>query len=302
MTLTTIDHVQAALDRLPRRLQTKQRWTELLAALVRPFQALEDALIAMYDQRHLDNAEGAQLDQLGALVGEPRAGRTDDAYRRRIRARVAHNRSHGLTEDLIRITRLVAYDDAVTVACEQQDVATEVVRLGGAAVTTETAEELISFLRTGVAAGVRAIVEYSPAAPAATFTFDTGGLGFPTPYMLALANHTSTGFDTVIGVRDSAIAFDESSATSFTLAFIADAGAPDAGAWVDTWPDLSFTFKPSTTTMRNFEGAIATSSWIRVVTKSTTTGALEVADAFGPLAFNNWDAAADGGALAGALE
>lgn len=295
-----IDHVELARSRVPAYLRDLPRYGELLDALARPCQLLEDAALAVYAQRALDAAEGAQLDQLGALVKEPRAGLSDVAYRRRIRARIAADNSQGLTEDLIRVARLIVYDPAATITTEQQDVATEIVRIGAIATDDATAADLISFARTTVSAGVRVIAESSPAAPAATFTFDTGGLGFPTPYTLAMVNYLDTGFDTVLGVRQSAIDNDESSATSFTLQFIANAGAPDAGTYVDTWPSLSFTFKPGTTTMRAFELTIASSSsWIYVVTKSTVTGELQSGDdEFGPLAFNNWDPAIDGGVFA----
>ena len=105
MALTRIDHVQAALDRLPAYLRAKPRYCELMAALARPFQHLEDALIAMYEQCDLDAAEGAQLDQLGAVLGAGRGTLSDTDYRAVLRGVVLARRSRGTPADVCAVLR-----------------------------------------------------------------------------------------------------------------------------------------------------------------------------------------------------
>lgn len=297
--IARIDHVELGLSRLPAYLRGKRRWAELLAACLRPLQDVEDTLLEIMRQRNLEDAVGAQLDQLGALVREPRAGLEDVAYRRRIRARIARNRSQGLVEDVIRIARLIIFNGAASITVEQQNVATVVVRVGAAALDSEIAADVISFLRDSVSAGVRVIVESSPAAPAATFTFDgPAGLGFPVPYTIDLAEYGAGRFSTVLGVKPDVDAAN----LPFTFELVADAGAPTAGALDDTWPAISFTFQPSMTEIADLEAAIRTSAWLYVVEASTFTDKLEAGDDFAAVATDDIDTHADGGSLAGAAE
>ena len=65
------------------------------------FQELEDMFWDLYLLQALANAEGEQLNQLGIIVDEPRSGKDDDNYRAAIYGRIALNRSHGRTEDII---------------------------------------------------------------------------------------------------------------------------------------------------------------------------------------------------------
>lgn len=301
MALTRVDRVARALGRLPAYLADGQRRREWITAIVEQIQELEDAALAVYAQRHLDVAEGAQLDQLGALVGEPRAGLEDADYRRRIRARIAHNRSQGLVEDVIRIARLIVYNAGASITVEQQDVATVVVRVGALATDAAVAADLISFLRTGVAAGVRVLVEYSEAAPADTFTFDgPEGLGFPTPYNIDLSLYLGSGYATVVAVRPEHNPDDD---IALTLELVGDAGAPSAGALDDVWPAIVFTFKPGDTTIVDFEDALAASVWLYVAAKTSATGKLlSPDDDTGPLSFAALSTPLAGGALAGILE
>ena len=66
------------------------------------FQDLEDVFWQVLESRNLAG-EGVQLDQLGALVGEPRNGRSDAQYKLAIPLRILINASDGSTEALIEI-------------------------------------------------------------------------------------------------------------------------------------------------------------------------------------------------------
>lgn len=72
----------------------------MLRAYVRAAIATDDALIEMVEAWLLKNATGVRLDTLGALVGEPRKGRLDDAYRAAVRVRIRINASQSTTADL----------------------------------------------------------------------------------------------------------------------------------------------------------------------------------------------------------
>ena len=51
-------------------------------------------------ERYVDTAIGAQLDGIGRVVGEVRAGKDDTDYRIAIKGRITRNRSNSRTEDL----------------------------------------------------------------------------------------------------------------------------------------------------------------------------------------------------------
>jgi hypothetical protein len=152
---------------------------KILVILSEQAQELENALWDVYYYRSIDNAFGAVLDTLGALVGQPRNGLDDADYRRYIRARIVANKSNSTVEDLILIARLILNDPAATVVVDQEGAAAVVVRIEDLAVEESLAETLISFLRTSKAAGDRLILQTSTAAPEDWLVLDEGTLDGP---------------------------------------------------------------------------------------------------------------------------
>lgn len=59
------------------------------------------------------DAQGVQLDVIGAIVGEPRAGRPDIEYNPAVRLRAVVNRSRGTPDDLIKIGRTANPDATI---------------------------------------------------------------------------------------------------------------------------------------------------------------------------------------------
>lgn len=175
MTLAQItDHEDRAVARIVGKLRDKPRIEALVRALVSPFQEIEDTLWALFES-NVDTATGDELDVYGRVVGEDRNGETDDdVYRRRIRARIAANRSNGTAEDLIIVSRLIVNDDDAYHKVIPQTVATVVLRIEDVAIAQSTADVLIVMLRRAVAAGVRIILESVRSAPAGIFRFDSG--------------------------------------------------------------------------------------------------------------------------------
>jgi len=99
---------ERALARVPSKLRSDPVFAAFIAGLAAGVQALEDdawELLALT----VDNAVGAQLEQIGAWVGEDPAGDLTDAeYRRFILARIQINKSNGTVEDAIAILSAIA--------------------------------------------------------------------------------------------------------------------------------------------------------------------------------------------------
>jgi hypothetical protein len=153
---------------------------KFIVALSEPYQVLEDTVQTMLAQRSVDVATGWWLEQIGALVGQPRNGVTDDeVYRRYVRARVLVLKSDGQAETIYTIARLVLGDTGHTLRIYNWGVAAFVIRVETLALDFPTAVVLISFLRRAVSAGVRVILEFEQEDGAEMFAFDGGtGLGF----------------------------------------------------------------------------------------------------------------------------
>lgn len=103
-----------------------------------------------------------------------------------------------------------------------------------------------------------------------------------------------SGYDAVVGVRDWGAS---ANGVGYTLAFLSDVGAPAAGVLAEGGiPDLEFTFQPGTTTVADFEAAVAASTWLFIDTAGTVPGSTVLADTF-TAAFGG-AAGSSGGALA----
>jgi hypothetical protein len=111
------DTTQQGVERLTAKRRTP-RVVQIVQAVTRPLQALEDLQLDLRGALLLDTATGGWLDRLGRIVGEPREGATDQDYRRFIRARLLINASEGGIAQVIRIAELltdtgvVQYSDA----------------------------------------------------------------------------------------------------------------------------------------------------------------------------------------------
>jgi hypothetical protein len=146
----------------------------LTIAVISPLQDIEDAFQQLLTQRGLSTSIGAQLDQLGDLVGQTRQGLDDDDYRRYIAARILTNRSCGELNRLNKISRLVVDIDAASFVVHFENYATEIMRIADVAVTFNVADILIGFLRQAKAAGVRLVLQFSESVPGNTFRLDGG--------------------------------------------------------------------------------------------------------------------------------
>lgn len=97
-----LDYASIAIARLTGQFQNSPKLQALMAAIVGPLTTLETDADAVIAERWINTAIGAQLDGCGAIVGEARQGRDDDAYRVAIKFRVFVNISKGTPTNQIR--------------------------------------------------------------------------------------------------------------------------------------------------------------------------------------------------------
>lgn len=169
---TITDHAEQAAALLATQFRDKPKLRGLVQAKARQDQAVESALAQLHASS-LDTDEGAQLDGLGAIVGEPRQGASDATYRNRIRARVRLNVGSGTAEDMIAIASLLSPPGALVEVVEEFPAAMTV-RVLGVRVTAEDGAFLARILRQARAGGVRLITEWGEVDPAQLFRLDAG--------------------------------------------------------------------------------------------------------------------------------
>lgn len=97
-----LDYAAIAVPRLTGQFENSPKLKALVAAIVGPLTTLETEADSILNERWIDTAFGKQLDGCGYIVGEPRSGRDDNAYRTAIKFRVFVNVSEGTPGALIK--------------------------------------------------------------------------------------------------------------------------------------------------------------------------------------------------------
>lgn len=110
----TTTHVRDGLALFSQQFQGKERITALATALFTQVQEAESALFDLYGDG-LDTATDAQLDQIGELLGRPRAGLSDDNYRLVLQGTAIAIASSGTVDDLYRIADILLKTVAFTI-------------------------------------------------------------------------------------------------------------------------------------------------------------------------------------------
>lgn len=151
-----------------------------LDALCAPVQVTEEGLTQLLRERGVDTAEGAQLDAVGAKVGQARGGMADEEFRIFIRARISANKSNGSINDILRVIGLVLNDDDAALRLEPQPPAAFTLHVEETVVDDDVADVAAVFLRQTASAAVRALLHTFPVAETGSFAFDDSpdGLGF----------------------------------------------------------------------------------------------------------------------------
>lgn len=141
----------------------------LLAAWTAEVQALELAYWDLLTKRSPATAEGAVLDLLGKIVGQPREGRTDEQYRVWIAARVLVNQSSGLSRQLIALAAKLCQ---VPIRIEDHYPAAFTIHAMGPVVGADGAE-IAQLIVLAKAAGVQAFFRWVDSTTA--FRFSVSG-------------------------------------------------------------------------------------------------------------------------------
>jgi hypothetical protein len=101
-------HATEAVALLTDAFRNADNVAPILRAFTKVLQVREGWIWDVINKRlFANNPTGDQLDQLGAIVGEPRLGRADADYLPAVKLRIRANRSQGLAEDIIQITTLL---------------------------------------------------------------------------------------------------------------------------------------------------------------------------------------------------
>lgn len=156
------NHVEQALDRQTSQFKGKTNCEKMLTILIEPVQRFENVAWDVLTKRGLDTAEGAQLDQVGSIIGERRQGKVDEDYRRFLRAAIVAHKSNGTVEDLILVTTLIIDDAAAVIKMYPGYPAGLTIEIQDVILSDDLANVLISFLRRTVAATVKLVLWYWP--------------------------------------------------------------------------------------------------------------------------------------------
>lgn len=107
-----LDHEDQAAERLAQQFRATDVETLVRIHGARA-QGIEDVAFAMIQGRSLFGATGKTLDLWGDVVGQKRPlGMLDEPYRALLLGRIVVNTSHGRTEDLLDLVRMLGADDA----------------------------------------------------------------------------------------------------------------------------------------------------------------------------------------------
>jgi hypothetical protein len=170
------NHGDLAVERLIAQYVDKP----VITALVRTFgeraQMTEDVLWDLLNQRALETAYGAQLDVLGGILNESRRGRDDEAYRTRLRVRIALTRSSGTATELQHITRLLVPDRTANPRIESRDEppAEMTLQVQGAFPMELDPQDLLNVLLEAKSAAVRIVLQWQECTDDEVFQFDDG--------------------------------------------------------------------------------------------------------------------------------
>lgn len=100
-------HDTDALGRLIEQFKQATKLKQIISVFTTQVQELEDLLAPFFDRLNIDVSEGTQLDNLGAIVGIEREGRSDAVYRLFIKGKIATNTSEGTPENLIDVFKIL---------------------------------------------------------------------------------------------------------------------------------------------------------------------------------------------------
>jgi len=108
------DHMARARATLTAKVRALPTLVRILDAIGQQVQEVEDVLLDLQLVLDPEEATGAQLDRLGKLVGERRAGLTDEVYRRFVLAAARLIVAQGTVNEVVELLALLTDGDDVT--------------------------------------------------------------------------------------------------------------------------------------------------------------------------------------------
>ena len=146
--------------------------------IARQVQDFEDAAQALLTIISIDDSIGAQLDNLGRLVGQPRVNADDATYRLYLKARIVARRSNGTPELIYKVFRALFGSPSMVLVTS--GVGVKAFRLTlNTAITAAQAVIGLSFLRDAKESGARAVLEWQTSVDS-VMRWDVAGQGWDT--------------------------------------------------------------------------------------------------------------------------
>ena len=105
--MTDSTQVEQALALFSTQFRESEKVNDFMRCFLRPLDEVKTVHEDLKQNRWLDTSEGQQLDEIGAIVGEERQGRTDDKYREAIRFRIFINLSKTEPETMIKAVKVL---------------------------------------------------------------------------------------------------------------------------------------------------------------------------------------------------
>lgn len=168
---TYVEDVLALL--VSRHQQTNNE--AIVRAFAKQCQLIENAIYQLFTEQYLDNAAGVNLDNIGAIVGQPRRLLSDENYRRLIRVRVLVQNSEGTLPEIVSIVKLFLNDDAISVRIVDEPPHHVTVYVDDS-LTDSDANTLLSLLQDSVVGSVRVHLRYYEDGASEDNMFTLGGL------------------------------------------------------------------------------------------------------------------------------
>lgn len=100
-------HIADALTQTLSQYKGLPKLTSLFTVFAAAIQNVENAIYALYLATPLQNAQGAQLDNIGGIIGLARNGLDDATYRVLLNGTVALNNSDATTNAVLNVIQLV---------------------------------------------------------------------------------------------------------------------------------------------------------------------------------------------------
>lgn len=101
------NHVELAIDRLIQQHKCSETVRCMLDGFVSQIQELEDSIFNIAQAQSILNAEGAQLDKIGEIVGQERLGNNDEFYRILLLVKIGQNTSFGEPEKVAEVFKTI---------------------------------------------------------------------------------------------------------------------------------------------------------------------------------------------------